>query len=750
MAARRPKPHISATGRRRPTSIAPGPTEPPGPPPTYHVHESDAGLGDLLNILFRRKWLILGIVFASVLLVVIALQFVTPRYNAETLILLEPQQITIPTVDSVLAGRTADDQGVRSQVEVLQSRGLAAAVIDTLALDADPEFNARLRPPGLITRIFSVFGGDGGDKPANRSAIVDSFLNRLDVEAVKDSRVLSAVITSVDAEKAAIISNAVADQYLLSQLETKFEATKVANDWLNERVSELRQQVAMSEQAVEDFRKTAELLQTEGGTLTAQQIAELNGQLVLARASEAEARARLRQLSSLIDSPDGVATASEVLDSPLIQRLKEQQTEVERRVAELSTEYGLSHPRMIQLQAEAEDVAQRIDAEVNKVVRNLSNEVAIAAAREDSLETELGRLMNVMAVSNEKEIQLRALEREAEANRALLATLLARFKEISSQDEMQLQQAGARIISRADAPSKPSFPNKPFMLGIVIPLSALLAIIAVFVMESLQRGFVSGEQIEQETGVISLGFVPLLGTKGLRKIEPAKHMLEHPRSAFSQSLRTAYWSLTIAVSEGPAIVVVTSSHPGEGKSTIALGLARTQAISGRRTLLIDADTRNPSIHDALDSQNNEGLADYLSGKCANPKIRVDDETGLEFITAGAPVEDPLPLLDSVTMDEFLSFAEQDYEFVVIDTPPIIAGLDACALSRKADTTLLVVRWARTAKSVVAHTLRELGRTHGHLSGTLLNMVDVGKHAQYHYGDSGAYHGVLRKYYSEEG
>ncbi|MBT8078000.1 MAG: polysaccharide biosynthesis tyrosine autokinase [Gammaproteobacteria bacterium] len=750
MVARRPKPHISANGRRQPARIAASQAEPPGPPPTYHVHESDAGLGDLLNILFRRKWFVLGVVFASVVLVSVSLQFVTPRYDAETLILLEPQQVTIPTVDSVLAGRTADDQGVRSQVEVLQSRGLAAAVVDKLGLDGDPEFNSGLRPPGLVAKTLALFGRDIGDGTASRSAIVDSFLNKLDVEAVKDSRVLSVVITSVDAEKAAAISNAVADQYLLSQLETKYEATKVANDWLNERVSDLREQVAASEQAVEDFRETAELLQTEGGTLTAQQIAELNGQLVLARAAEAEARARLRQLSSLISSEDGVASASEVLDSALIQRLKEQQTEVERRVAELSAEYGPSHPRMIQLQAEAQDLAQRIDSEVNKVVRNLSNEVAIAAAREESLQSELARLKNVMARSNDKEIQLRALEREAEASRALLATLLARFREISSQDEMQPQQAGARIISRADAPSQPSFPNKAFMLGIVIPLSALLAIIAVFIMESLQRGFVSGEQIEQETGMTSLGFVPLLGTKGLRKIEPATYMLEQPRSAFAQALRTAYWSLTIAVPAGPTTVVVTSSHPGEGKSTIALGLARARAVSGHRTLLIDADTRNPSIHDVLDAENSVGLTDYLSGKCEHPTINVDQETGLEFITAGQPVEDPLPLLDSRTMDELIGFAEGEYEFVVIDTPPIIAGLDACALSRKVDTTMLVVRWSRTPKTVVAHTLRELGRTRGHLSGTLLNMVDVGKHAQYHYGDSGAYHGALRKYYSEEG
>lgn len=749
MGTKRSKRHKSPQSRQQSTDGVAHATEPSGSPPIIRPPDADASLAVLLNILLRRKLLILGLIVGSVALMGIALLFVTPRYEAETLILLEPQQVTIPTVDSLLAGRMADDQDVRSQVEVMKARGLAAAVIDSLALIKDPEFNSMLRPPGLIKKIFSMPGGSGGNGLPNHSAIVDSFLNRLDVEAVKSSRVLSIVFTSVDAKKAATISNAVADQYLLSQLETKFDATRMATGWLNGRVSELREQVAAAEQAVEAFRNSAQLLQTGGGTLTAQQIAELNGQLVLARATGAEARVRLQQLSELINSPDGVATASEVLDSTIIQRLKEQQAEVERRVAELSAEFGPSHPRMVQLNAEANDVALRIDSEVNKVVRNLSNEVAIATAREELLETELGRLKNVMAQANAKEIELRALEREAEASRALLATLLARFKEIGSQDEMQPQQAGARIISRAEAPSKPSFPNKPFMLGIVIPLTTLFAIIVIFIMESLQRGFVSGEQVEQVTGVTSLGFVPLVGGKGLSKVKPDTHMLQHPRSAFAQSLRTAYWSLSIAVPGGPATIVVSSSHPGEGKSIIALGLARSRAAFGCKTLLIDADMRNPSIHELLLSDNEVGLADYLSGSCKVPRTYTDGKTGMEFITAGKPVGDPLSLLDSKMMDELIDSVKQKYDLVVIDTAPIIAAPDACALSCKVDTTVLVVRWSHTPKKVVEHALRELARTPGHLSGILLNMVDVGKHAQYQYGDSGAYHGVLRKYYSEE-
>lgn len=690
-----------------------------------------------------------SVILGSLVVVIAIMQILTPKFQAQTLLLMEPQQVTIPTVDSFLAGRTADDQGVRSQVEVLRSRGLAAATIKLLQLEQDPEFNNRLRPPGLTDKLLAILlPGETEAAGGNQSSIVDAFLNRLDVEAVKNSRVLSVVFTSVEAEKTALISNTLADQYLVAELETKFEATKVANSWLNERVSGLRDQVAASEKAVEDFRGSAELLQTQGDTLIAQQMAELNGQLIMARTIEAESRARFGQLSSLVNSPDGVSTASEVLDSPIILRLKDQQTQVERRVAELSAEYGPSHPRMIQLQAEAEDVVAKIDVEVNKIVRNLSNEVAIASAREAALDRELGRLKDVMAQSNDKQIQLRALEREAEANRALLATLLARFKEISYQDGMQPQQAGARVISRADTPSKPSFPNKPFMLGIVIPLSALLALIAVFVLESLQRGFTSGDQIEDDTGVTSLGFVPFLGRQSGKKVNPVDYILERPRSAISQALRTAYWSLSISVPSELKTVVVTSSHPGEGKTTIALGLARTQAVSGRKTLLIDADTRNPAVHKALGVSVGPGLTEILDDSTDEANVLTDNHSGLDFITAGAPAHDPLPLLDSAAMDILLEKMTERYDLVVIDTPPVMAGLDACALSRKTDTTLLIVRWSKTPRAVVKHSLRELGRTSGRLVGAILNMVDVGKLAMYHYGDAGAYYGRLQKYYSE--
>jgi len=688
--------------------------------------DQDAGIDDLLNVVNRRKWVLLGAILGALLLAAAVLSQVTPRYKSEALLMIESRQPTIPTVESVLSGVSSDQEGVRSEVEVLRSRSLMAVVAERLKLHQDPEFNKAIRDSG------------GGRADANLGAqgVADALLKRLQVTPVKNSRVITVAFSSVEPAKAASIANVLVDEYLVAQIQAKFEATKMANSWVTERVSELREQVAASERAVEEFRRDAELLQADGVTLTAQQMAELNAQLILGRTASAEAEARLQQLKRLLESDDGVTSAGEVLDSPLIQRLREQQTQVERRVAELTAEYGPAHPRMIQLKAEAEDLESNIAAEVNKVAKGLENEVAIGRARVNSLQSELALLKGRMADANDKEIQLRALEREADAARTLLSTLLARDKEIGSQTEMQTHRADARVVSRAEAPLEPYFPQTKVILGIVGLLSGLLSLIVVFVLEIRQRGFISGEQIEATTGISSLGFVPRLEAKRLGADEkPIDYIVNNPRSAIAQSLRTLFWSLSLMTPLRLNIVVVTSSQPEEGKTTISTGLARMQALSGRKTLLIDADTRKPQVHKLL-------------GVSSKDVIVKDEETGLNVLLAGEASEDPMTLLGSQKMHDFLADMSEIYDLIVIDTPPVMAASDACAIGRLADTTVLVARWSKTPRESVKHSLRQLQRADAFVAGALLSMVDVGKHAKYKYGDSGAYHGTLTKYYAE--
>jgi len=273
----------------------------------------------------------------------------------------------------------------------------------------------------------------------------------------------------------------------------KFEATRRATSWLNERISGLREKVETAESAVEAFRRKSGLLKGSEGTLVSQEISELNTQLILARTSRAEAEARLTQVRQLIRSSGGATSAAEVLDSQLIQRLREQEAEVNRKVAELSEEYGERHPKMINARAELRDLRSKIESEVNKIVNGLANEVGVAKARETSLQRSVDRLKAQVAKSNSAAVQLRALQREANASRTLLETFLGRFKETSAQEDLDIQQPDARIISRADLPDQPSFPKKRLILALVVVGSTFLGVLLVFFVEALDQGFRSGE-----------------------------------------------------------------------------------------------------------------------------------------------------------------------------------------------------------------------------------------------------------------
>lgn len=743
-----------------PMRDAPTRNRPQGPLPGLSPEE-DLDAAAVVRVLGRHKGVIAGVIIPIMLLAAGVLWQLTPRYTAETLILLEAEGPNLGQLDAVIGGLPRDVQTIQSEAYVLMSRSLADRVIQRLSLAADPEFNPRLaeeqgarpvgsRPamPGADATAADALVGEDLDTAQAYSKIVDRFLQRLAVAPQENSRVIAVNFSSVDAEKAARVANVVADEYITSRLEAKFESTRRASEWLNDRVAELREKVTAAEQAVEDARRKFGLLRGQGGiTLATQELVELNTQLVMARTARAEAEARLEQVSSLSEDGDGLSTASSVLDSPLIQRLREQEAAVQRRVAELSSQLGERHPRMVQLRAEAADLRNKIDEEVNKVVAGLRNEVKIAKAREAALQQNLAALKERAAIGNKNEIELRALEREAEANRALLANLLARQKEAVAQEDEGFQRADARVISVADIPTQPSFPRKGITLGLVFIVACFVALMVVLLLEVLDDGFRSGEQLERLTGLPSLGFVPKIRNLSGAK-NPARFVLAHPRSAFGESIRTLNWSISLAEPDSPPqVVLITSSRPGEGKTVIATSLALNQSTAGRRVLLIDADTRRPETHNLLSIRRTPGLVDYLVGEATlDELLTVPEETSLTVIPAGVMTPNSPNLLGAQRMVEMLNDLRKRFDLIIIDSPPVMAGSDTRLLCRQADATVMVVRWAETRRGAVRVAVGQLLSAGAQLSGLLLSMVDARRHAKYGYGDSGAYAGELEKYY----
>ena len=743
------------------------------PRPYRSLEEFD--LGQLLRKLWRRKGLIFGTVTVLTVLTAVIVFQLTPRYTAEALLIIETRGANVAAdVEAVLSGLSADSETIQSEIEVLRSRGLADKTVNRLNLHRNPEFNETLRPKGLLAEFLdparyvpkewlTAILGHGADESLTEEElaaremvrVTNTFLDSLAILPKGKSRVIVVQVTAEDPKVAAKIANTHADLYIIEQLEVKFEATRRATAWLNERVATLRDKVKETERVVEVYRQRSGLLGGEGGgegggiTLTAQELSELNTQLILAGADRAEAEARLQQVRDLVAAAGSVDSAAEVLQSPLIQRLREQEAEVQRKVAELAGEFGKRHPKMINARAEAEDLRRKIESEVNKIVKGLQNEVGVVKVREATLRVSLDELKKRAAKANRASVQLRALEREATANRNLLETFLARFKETSAQENLSAQTPDARIISLAEIPDKPSFPRKGLMIALAFVGSGLIGLMLVFGVEQLDAGFRSGGQIEQATGVPVLGLVPLLSGLGRIGNPPEAYVLAHPTSAFGESIRTLYTSILLSrVDDPPKSILITSSLPKEGKTVITACLARLRGAAGQKVVVVDADLRHPKIHRLFDVPVRPGLSDLLAGDASiDEVVHKDKATGAHVIPAGRPVPNPQDLLGSDQMRKFFDALAQSYDLVIVDSPPVVAVSDARILSNAVDMTIFVVRWADTRREVVIQGLKQIATSGGRLAGVVLSLVNPKKHAGYGYGDSGYYYGRVRKYYT---
>jgi len=701
----------------------------------------DVGLGEIFAVIRRRILVLGGIVAAALILAVVALVFLTPLFTGEVLILIESQENSFVSLESVVAGLSGDAESVQSEAYVLGSRALSDRVVQRMNLEADLEFNLALEDAAGQRAISSVATAQ------EYSKLLDRFQERLEVTPQDNSRVIAVRFSSERPVKAANIANALADEYIQSRLETKFEVAQQANTWLVKRIGELREKLAEDEAKIEAMRQQYGLLEGSDGTLATQQLVELNTQWVMARTERAEAEARLRQARRLVDTAGGVSSASEVLDSPLIQRLREQEAEVERRVAELSSELGELHPRMVQLRAEALDLQTRIKAEVEKIVTGLQNQVDIARARERSLQSSLNESKGTVAEGNQNMVKLQALQREADAARALLDTMLAREKETMYQQDMGFQQPDVDVFSPATVPAEPSFPSTAIFIGLALIGSIFLGLLTILILELLDGGFRSGEQFEQVTGTPSIGFIPMIKKPNKYK-SLAAYVAGRPGAAFGESVRTLNWSLSLVFwDKAPQVVLITSSVPGEGKSTIASSLATVQAVAGQKTLLIDADIRRPACHELTGVEKEPGLTNVLAGEIDLDHVLSTSEwSSLTVIPAGMPTMHATNVLGSKRMKSLLDVLRDKFDLIVIDSPPLMAAADARILSRLSDATILVVRWGSTRRQAVKMSVKQLLAAGAPLAGGLLTMVNAKKHAQYSYGDSGAYAGELEKYY----
>jgi polysaccharide biosynthesis transport protein len=742
--------------------------------------DSGLDLRRMLSILKRRKVMIFGIMILFTSLAALYVSQVTPLYRAEASLVVEKSRQHISPVESVVQGISDDYMTSETEAAVIGSRELAAKAVDRLNLVNNPLYNPALRPPqaGLVSSVFSpvtdfidnrliepikgmLFGqpdknpGTAGAAPDDQrrelaQGVIEAFMGGLTVSASERSRVITVDYTSTDPHMAALVANTMAELYILDQLSTKGDATTRASSWLKQRVDETAQRVKEAEDKLADYRQKSGIVDV-GGSTTAfqQQLSRLDEQLVTARNSLAEAQARYQQLQSNIQSGD-LETSAAVLDSPLIQTLRSQEAEVARKLSDMRSQYRESHPQVKLAENELADLKSKIQIEAQKLAANLYNELNIARVRVHNLEVEEGNLQGHLEKQGTSEVTVRALESEVKADKQLYETLLNRLKETNVQDDSSSQQADAKIISRATAPTVPFYPKSRLMILASLVISSVLGIGLALVLELLDTGFRSLQQIEQATGLSTLGMVPALSDSERRGKRPHEIAVDKPNSAFGEAIRTLRTGLLLTrIDHPPRSVMITSSVPGEGKTSIALSLACSAARSAQKAMVIDCDLRHSNLHNYLGQPNKTGLTDYLAGQASlEDVVEIDPRSGVHFITAGSRAPNPVDLLGSQEMKKLIARLSSIYDFVVLDSPPLLPVSDGLLLVRSVDKVVFLTRWAKTKRETSLSGLKLLLEAGADLAGIVLSQVDVRRHAMYDYGDSGYYSPGYKNYYIE--
>lgn len=715
-------------------------------------------LADVLRIIRFRLGIIAGTAVTIIALTAITLFQMTPLYSATALVILEGRQNNVVDIEAVLSGISTDPSSVENQIQILTSRGLAGRVVDTLNLQNDPEFNPRLDEtgPSLIQALNPLrwFGSAGEsllseaqETERAHDEIVSRFLSGLSVQPVGRSTAMQIVIQSPSAQKATRMANAVAEAYVDDQLNAKFEATERATSWLSERITSLAEEVQNAEAAAARYRAENALIATSNNTSVAgQQLTELNAQLIIARSNLAEQEARYAQVAALQGSGRS-ADVNTVVDSLLIGQLREQETQLLRQEAEMSSRYGPRHPEMLNLQSEKQNLIIKINEEVARVVQTTENEVIVARARVRSLQSSLAALEGQASEQNQARVRLGELEAQAATKRVLYETFLIRFNETEGQDEIEVPDA--RIVSAATTPGAPSHPNKRLALGIAVPGGLVLGFLIAFFVERLDTGFRTASQVEKLLGLPVLATVPELSGTSKSKGSAASRVVDKPMSSLAESIRGLQMGLILSnVDKRPKVVLLTSAVPGEGKTTLAISLARVAAKAGQKVIVIDCDFRRPTLDKTLGVKNlSGGVIGVLAGEISLDKaVFKDPLSDAYFLPAEKRASNPSDLLNSLRMERLMESFRQNYDLVIVDSAPLLPVNDTRGILRFVDAVLLVVRWEKTPRDAATSAARVLADVNAPVVGVALTRADTKRFQHYSYGYQNYY--SYNKYYSD--
>jgi succinoglycan biosynthesis transport protein ExoP len=689
-------------------------------------------LGRLWAAIKRRRRLVAGWTGAFLALAIVYLLLATPTFLATAQIIIDAESDAIMHKGDAPDAETIDTSLVDSQVEIIASDAIARSVIRSLNLSSDPEFvgpssSAIGRLIGWFTDgvagMQSAFGIDQGPPPDAESRAVEVFDRNLTVRRTGLTYVITIGFSSQDPAKSERIANAVADAYLDSVLNAKYEATKRAGTWLENRLSDIRAQATEADRAVEVFKAANNIVDTNRGLMNQQQLSELNTQYSIARAATAEAKAKLDRAEDIRKNALGVSTVSDAINDPVISRLRAQYLDLAAKESDLSTRLGPNHYSTIALRNHMQEIRKSVQDELNRISDGYQSDYRIAQERELAIGKSLRGLVTDSDASGLAQVKLKDLQSSADSTRALYNDFLQRYQVATQRQSFPI--ADARIVTKATEPLRKNSPKTLLVLAGGLVFGLMAGVGAAIAGDMLSDTFATPQDVEAFTGAPCLGVLPLIKSArtatlfrrsgGATKMPisrnaPETYVLDAPFSRFAETIRNVKVSIDALRTPGSdpcRIVGVTSSVPGEGKSTTAANIAQLVALTGKRTLLIDCDLSTRTLTYRLAPNANVGLLQALANMAPLSALAiVDPRSRMEFLPCVSPgrILSRADLMASPSMSDLLAAARKSYDYVIVDLAPIVPVVDARAVAEFIDGFLMVIEWRATSRKVVAEAL----------------------------------------------
>lgn len=701
-----------------------------------------------LDVIRHQFPTIVAIISASLILALLYLFTEAPQFTSTASIVIDTRKVQLFQQQSMLGDVAPDSASVETQVEILKSENISLAVIRDLHLTEDPEFLGN--GGSLIGSIGNFFsdlfssGRAGSEFRLQRKALQRFESNRT-IKRLGLTYVMEIGFTSRDPAKAAQIANAIADAYIVDQLEAKYQSTRRASVWLQDRIKELRAQASAAQKAVVDFKTANNIVDTGGRLMNEQQLAEVNSQLVGAHASTAEARARLDRINDILKREIPDAAVADALRNETIVKLRGQYVDMAAKEAIWAAKYGHDHLAAVNLRRQMDEIKRNIIDELKRIQESYKSDYDIAVTREESIKASLATVVSESQLTNQAQVRLRELDSNAQSYQAMYDNFLQRYMESVQQQSFPISEA--RVISAATTPLVKSYPKTLIVLGVALFGGLVLSFVLAIVREMMDRVFRTTQQVEEVLGANCIALLPTVNAAATKDAgaKLLNYVVDHPLSRFSEAVRSTKVAVDLnSIVRENRVLAVTSTLPNEGKSTLSANLAQLMAHGGARVLLIDCDLRNPSLSRTLTPDAEIGLVEILAHKDKLEKaLTVDARTGLSILAAGTTSKllHTNEILASKMMHGLIGELRGKFDYIVIDMPPMAPVVDVRVTSTFVDSYVFVVEWGKTPMDVVRHNLRGSQEIQDKLLGVVLNKADTKRLARYE-----SYHG--RYYYKK--